>query len=35
VRANGEFLSRMQTGYVRTYALWMVIGVLVILWSLS
>jgi NADH-quinone oxidoreductase subunit L len=34
VRASGEFLSRVQTGYVRTYALWMVIGVLVLLWSL-
>jgi NADH-quinone oxidoreductase subunit L len=35
VRADGELLSRVQTGYVRTYALWVVIGALVILWSLS
>ena len=35
VRFDGEFLRHIQTGYVRTYALWVVIGALVIFWSLS
>jgi NADH-quinone oxidoreductase subunit L len=35
VRLDGYWLSRLQTGYVRTYALWVVIGALVILWSLG
>jgi NADH-quinone oxidoreductase subunit L len=35
IHLEGEFLSRVQTGYVRTYALWVVIGALVILWSFS
>ena len=34
VRFDGEFLRHIQTGYVRTYALWVVIGALVIFWSL-
>jgi NADH-quinone oxidoreductase subunit L len=34
VRLDGEFLRHVQTGYVRTYALWVVVGALVILWSL-
>ena len=34
VRLDGEFLRHVQTGYVRTYALWVVIGALVIFWSL-
>jgi NADH-quinone oxidoreductase subunit L len=34
VRLDGEFLRHLQTGYVRTYALWIVIGALVIFWSL-
>jgi NADH-quinone oxidoreductase subunit L len=34
VRLDGEFLRHVQTGYVRTYALWVVIGALMIVWSL-
>jgi NADH-quinone oxidoreductase subunit L len=34
VRRDGTYLSGLQTGYVRTYALWVVIGVLAILWHL-
>jgi NADH-quinone oxidoreductase subunit L len=34
VRLDGEFFSYFQTGYVRTYALWVVLGTLIILWSL-
>jgi NADH-quinone oxidoreductase subunit L len=34
VRLSGEFVRHVQTGYVRTYALWVVIGALVIYWSL-
>jgi NADH-quinone oxidoreductase subunit L len=32
VRLDGELVSRIQTGYVRTYALWVVIGALCVLW---
>lgn len=32
VRLDSEMISRVQTGYVRTYALWVVIGTLGILW---
>jgi NADH-quinone oxidoreductase subunit L len=32
VRLDGEIVSRMQTGYVRTYALWIVMGALCVLW---
>jgi NADH-quinone oxidoreductase subunit L len=35
VRLDGELLKRVQTGYARTYALWVVIGALIILWSFS
>ena len=31
---GGEVVRHVQTGYVRTYALWVVIGALVIYWSL-
>jgi NADH-quinone oxidoreductase subunit L len=34
VRLDGELLRSFQTGYVRTYALWVVIGTVLILWSL-
>jgi NADH-quinone oxidoreductase subunit L len=34
VRLGGELISYLQTGYVRTYTLWVVIGTLIILWSL-
>jgi NADH-quinone oxidoreductase subunit L len=34
VRLDGELLRSFQTGYVRTYALWVVIGTVIILWSL-
>jgi NADH-quinone oxidoreductase subunit L len=34
VRLGGEFVRHVQTGYVRTYALWIVIGALLIYWSL-
>jgi NADH-quinone oxidoreductase subunit L len=32
VRLDGEIVSRMQTGFVRTYALWIVMGALGVLW---
>jgi NADH-quinone oxidoreductase subunit L len=35
IRLGGEFLSYVQTGYVRTYALWVAIGALIVLWSLG
>ncbi|MEE8305488.1 MAG: NADH-quinone oxidoreductase subunit L [Candidatus Tectomicrobia bacterium] len=35
VRGSGSLLSFAQTGYVRTYALWVMIGALVLLWSFS
>jgi NADH-quinone oxidoreductase subunit L len=34
VRLDGEIVSRIQTGYVRTYALWIVLGTLCVLWFL-
>ena len=35
VRLDGEFLSSLQTGYARTYALTLVVGAIVVFWGLS
>ena len=34
VRLDGEFLSTLQTGYARTYALTLVMGAIVVFWGL-
>ena len=34
VRLDGEFLSTLQTGYARTYALTLVVGAIVVFWGL-
>ena len=35
VRLDGEFLSSLQTGYARTYALTLVVGAIIVFWGLS
>ena len=35
VRLDGEFLSALQTGYARTYALTLVVGAILVFWGLS
>ena len=35
VRLDGEFLSSLQTGYARTYALTLVAGAIIVFWGLS
>jgi len=35
VRLDGEFLSTLQTGYARTYALTLVVGAILVFWGLS
>ena len=35
VRLDGEFLSSLQTGYARTYALTLVVGAILLFWGLS
>ena len=35
VRLDGEFLSALQTGYARTYALTLVVGAIVVFWGLA
>ncbi len=35
VRLDGEFLSTLQTGYARTYALALVVGAIIVFWGLA
>ena len=35
VRLDGEFLSALQTGYARTYALTLVVGAIIVFWGLA
>jgi NADH-quinone oxidoreductase subunit L len=35
IRVGADLVRVLQTGYVRTYALWVVLGAIVILWSIS
>ena len=35
VRLDGEFLSTLQTGYARTYALTLVVGAIIVFWGLA